>query len=59
MRPNMHYRINCGNEWCSGPEHWKTLWEKPEKDTKYKCPTCGWLAWLGNGITAHSEERER
>ncbi len=36
------YYICCCNEWCSGPEKYLVVDNKPDKPTP--CPTCGWLA---------------
>lgn len=50
------YQLCCYNKGCSGPEVWG--WHAgealPAKD--YPCPTCGWLAKLGDGIKPIIEE---
>jgi len=49
--------VMCHNEWCGGTEVWKVLKRKPTKPQK--CPACGWLAKIGDGIKPIYEEEKR
>ena len=48
MTDDVYWVAKCGNEWCSGPETIAIVNSEP---TKICCPHCGWIAWIGNGIT--------
>jgi hypothetical protein len=50
------FKISCGNEWCSGPEHFANIDVLPEGGVR--CPVCGWLALPGSGIKKIKEKRE-
>ena len=40
--------IECHNEWCSGPERWEIMVNRPREPQR--CPVCGWAALYGSGI---------
>ena len=44
------WRLECHNEWCSGPEKWGRSAAKPQE--LQRCPACGWPAKVGSGIVA-------
>ena len=52
----MIYRINCGNQWCSGPEHFATHATKPTGPTL--CPSCGWPALPGDRASVQAVKED-
>jgi hypothetical protein len=49
----MLYKLQCFNEWCSGPETYDIVDVCVGSQT---CPCCGWIAYQGDGITKIIEE---
>ena len=49
-RQILGYQLRCHNEWCSGAEIYG--WSNKLPAMPQRCPTCGWVALVGDGIKA-------